>query len=189
MRRISINAFFRVAGPRLVALISSGPLYDANAMAATWHSPISFEPPLYGVSVSPKRTTHSIIREMKSFGVNLMPYEMVDSVHTCGRISRSELRDKLEIAGIKVFEGPELGVPLVEGAYAAMECLLVDRMELGDHTWFVGEVRSVLAGATGGGVVDVSSIRPLLYLGNDLYLTVDPETVRRGRVKGRPQRS
>ncbi len=189
MRRVSTNSFFRVVGPKLVALITSGPLDDANAMAATWHSPISFDPPLYGVSVSPKRATHSIIRETESFGVNLMPYEMVDSAHACGRISKSELRDKLEIAGIKVFEGPELGVPLVEGAYAAMECLLVDRMELGDHTWFVGEVRSVLAGATRGGIVDVSSVRPLLYLGNDLYLTVDPDSVRRGRVKGRPQLS
>ncbi|MDK2372913.1 MAG: flavin reductase family protein [Candidatus Korarchaeota archaeon] len=165
-------------------MITSGSVSEANAMAATWHSPVSFYPPLYGVSVSPRRATHSLIRRWRSFGVNLLPYKMIDSVHTCGRISRSEREDKLEVAGIEVFEGPKLGVPLIEGAYAAMECLLVDEVELGDHTWFVGEVKSVLVGAMIEGVVDVHSTKPLLYLGNDLYITVDPASVRRGEVRG-----
>ncbi len=185
MRRISTEMFFRVANPRLVALITSGPREEPNAMAATWHSPISFAPPLYGVSVAPERATHSLIREARSFGVNLLPYEMVDSVHTCGRISRRERSDKLELAGVKVFSGPDLGVPLAEGAYASLECRLVREIELGDHTWFVGEVRSVLFEGTERGVIDVSAVRPLLYLGSDLYVTVDPGSVRRGRVRVR----
>ncbi len=188
MMRISTEMFFRVANPRLVALITSGSISDPNAMAATWHAPISFDPPLYGVSVAPERATHSLIRESGSFGVNLLPYEMVDSVHTCGRISRRERGDKLELAGIRVFSGPELGVPLVEGAYTSLECELVREIELGDHTWFVGEVRSVLA-LSGDGKIDVSTVRPLLYLGSDLYVTVDPESVRKGRVRGTRQPS
>ncbi len=181
--------FFRVASPRLVALITSGSIREPNAMAATWHSPISFNPPLYGVSVAPKRFTHSLIRETGSFGVNLLPYGMMDSVHTCGRVSRREREDKLELAGIKVFRGPEMGIPLVMGAYASMECELVEEIELGDHTWFVGEVRSVLVEGTRRGVIDLSVVEPLLYLGNDLYVTVDRDSVRRGNVRGTPQPS
>ncbi len=190
MMRLSIELFFRVANPRLVALITSGTVEDPNAMAATWHSPISFDPPLYGVSVAPERDTHSLIREGGAFGVNLVPYGMVDSVHTCGRVSKREVEDKLELAGIRVLRGPELGVPLIEGAYTSIECLLVREIELGDHTWFVGEVRSVLSlPAHRKGTIDVSSVRPLLYLGSDVYLTVDPRSVRRGRVRRRAQPS
>ncbi len=185
MRIVSTDSFFRVANPRLVALITSGSDENANAMAATWHSPISFDPPLYGVSIAPKRATHSLIREERSFGINFLPFDLLDSIHTCGRISRRDRKDKMSIAGIEFFKGPKLGVPLVKEAYVAMECELFDEIELGDHAWFVGRVRSVLAGAVRNGLIDISRIRPTLYLGNDFYLTVDPKSLRRGTVKSR----
>lgn len=180
MKEISISSFFIVAGPRLVALITSGRGEGANAMAATWHSPISFDPPLYGVSVSPERASHSLIRESGSFGISLVSFEMVDAVHTCGRVSRRERADKVRLAGLELFEGPRLGVPLVRNAYAAIECELVNEFELGDHTWFVGYVRSVLADGISSGILDLTRVKPLFYLGEDRYVTVDPSTLRRG---------
>jgi len=44
-----------------------------------------------------------------------------------------------------VLGGPEFGVPVLAEAYVALECRVVDSTVWGDHTWFVGEVRSLLA--------------------------------------------
>ncbi len=179
MRRVDVSRFFASVNPRMVAVITSlSPEGEPNAMAATWHSPISHRPPLYGVSISPKRATHDNVERTGVFGVNFLPFELVQKIHFVGRVSRRERRDKLRAAGIEVFEGPELGVPILDEAYVALECRVVDSRVWGDHTWFVGEVRSLLASDSlrEDATVDLGRVRPSLYLGSDRYVTVDRST-------------
>ena len=178
--RIRTRDFFLAVNPRIVALITSRDSEGRpNAMAASWHCPISFDPPLYGVSISPARYSHDSIRDSGVFGVNFLPYEMAPSVHACGRISMAERRDKLELARVTVVDGPSR-VPIVEESYVALECRLVDHRTYGDHTLFVGEVLTVTAkprALAPDSRVDLGSVRPLLYLGSDEYLTVKPESL------------
>ena len=178
--RLPIEKFFSVVNPRMVALITSiSPDGKPNAMAASWHSPLSHNPPLYGVSVSPRRATHTNITRNKVFGVNLLPFELTKSIHICGRISSLRREDKLELAKLEISEGPELGVPLISQAYVAIECEVVDSRVFGDHTWFVGRVRSVLAeDVLKGDIIDLTKVKPSLYLGSERYVTVDPESER-----------
>ena len=174
--KLDVSSFYSVVNPRSVALITSETVDGrANAMAATWHTPLSFDPPLYGVSISPKRATHDMVKRAKGYGVNLLPLEMVRSIHVCGRTSFSENPDKLAKAGLSVFRGPVLGLPLIKEAYACLEVRVVKEVEVGDHTLFVGEVVSVLAeDVYSRGLLDLGRVRPSLYRGKDRYLTVDP---------------
>jgi flavin reductase (DIM6/NTAB) family NADH-FMN oxidoreductase RutF len=55
-----------------------------NAMAAAWHAPISFDPPLYGVSISPKRHTHDLIRRAREFTANFLPLEAAEMIASVG---------------------------------------------------------------------------------------------------------
>ncbi len=178
--RVQTRDFFLAVNPRIVALITSEDSSGRpNAMAATWHCPISFDPPLYGVSISPARYSHDSVRDAGVFGVNFLPYELAHSVHACGRISMARRRDKLELAGVSIVKGPN-GVPIVEDSYVALECKLIDHRTYGDHTWFVGQVLSVTAkprALSPDSRVDLGSVRPLLYLGSDGYLTVNPDSV------------
>ena len=51
-----------------------------NAMAVAWHAPISMNPPLYGVSISPRRFTLAQILESKAFAVNFMPLRYAELI-------------------------------------------------------------------------------------------------------------
>jgi len=56
--------------PKTAAIVTASAQGKDNAMTAAWHSPISLQPPLYGVSISPNRFTHHLIAKSEEFGIN-----------------------------------------------------------------------------------------------------------------------
>jgi len=158
--------------PKLATVVTVRAGEKRNAMAVAWGSPISFEPPLYGVSISPKRYTHGLILEAEEFAVNFLPIEARELIAAVGRTSGREF-DKFEKFGIEVEEPLKLRSPILKAAYAAYECKLVERRTWGDHDWFVGEVVAVHyeEGAfTKEELINLDQVTPALYLGGDLYL-------------------
>ncbi len=47
--------------PKVAAIVTAQASGRDNAMAVAWHTSISFKPPLYGVTISPKRFTYQLI--------------------------------------------------------------------------------------------------------------------------------
>ncbi|RME89807.1 MAG: flavin reductase family protein [Anaerolineae bacterium] len=144
-----------------------------NAMACAWHSALSFRPPLYGVLISPKRFSYSLIIEAGAFAVNFLPFEKAELIAAVGRNSGRDM-DKFARFGIAVRPVPDALAPILQEAYAAYECRLVARHTCGDHDLFVGEiVRSHVDKRAFGeeSVLDVGRVRPALYLGADRYVT------------------
>jgi flavin reductase (DIM6/NTAB) family NADH-FMN oxidoreductase RutF len=103
-----------------------------NAMAAAWHAPISLNPPLYGVSISPRRFTLEQILESKQFAVNFMPLKYAELIAATGGSKGSEV-DKFEKFAIEKEESVKTNAPILKKAYAAYECELYDHVTLGDH--------------------------------------------------------
>ena len=56
-----------------------------NVITIAWHTPISKDPPLYGISVAPKRYSHGLIQKTNEFVINFAPYEIADIVNFCGK--------------------------------------------------------------------------------------------------------
>jgi flavin reductase (DIM6/NTAB) family NADH-FMN oxidoreductase RutF len=108
-----------------------------NIMAASWIAPVSFDPPLLMVSVSPERYSHGMIMKGAKFGVSILAEDQVDVSRKAGGSSGVD-DDKLK--GLDNFDGPVLGVPLIRGAAATFECKLKKAIPAGDHTLFVGEI-------------------------------------------------
>jgi len=72
-------------------------------------------------------------------------------------------------------------VPILEAAYAAYECRLVDDRGYGDHRWLVGEIVAVhwlKEVFTPDEVIDWDKVSPILYLGKELYITTSKDTVK-----------
>ena len=151
-----------------------------NAMAVAWHTSISIRPPLYGVSISPKRFTYQLIVDSKEFGVNFLPFEAAELVASVGGSSGQEM-DKFERFNIARDKPLKTAVPILKDAYAAYECQLVDDRSYGDHRLLVGEIvavhRSNEAFAPNE-VIDLSKVNPTLYLGQELYLTTSKQTTK-----------
>jgi len=152
----------------------------ANFMPAVWNTGLSFAPPLFGVSVSPKRHTYRLLAEGRPFSVSFFSFEHAELVAALGGTSGREL-DKAQAFGLKVRWGEALEVPLLEGAFAAYELEFWDRFATGDHDLFVGRVRAVWedeAAFNEDGVPTPDRVQALLYYGRFLYGHPAPETRR-----------
>ena len=174
-----IGAFYHHY-PRIAVVITARGAGRENAMAAAWHMPISKEPPLYGVAISVKRFTYQLIADSGEFGVNFLPASEAELVAATGGSKGSEV-DKFLAFNIAKDEPLKTAVPILHNAYAAYECRLVDDRVYGDHRLLVGEIVAVhclKAAFTDDETLDLAKISPILYLGQERYITALKCTVR-----------
>ena len=167
--------------PRVAVVVTAQAGGRKNAMAAAWHMSISFSPPLYGVSISPKRFTYQLIVDSKQFGVNFLPFTAVELIASVGGSQGQEM-DKFQRFNIAQDRSVKTAVPILKDAYAAYECRLVDDRGYGDHRLLVGEIEAVhwlKEVFTPEEVLDLDKVSPALYLGHELYLTATKDSVRR----------
>ncbi len=165
--------------PRVAAVVTARAGGKANAMAAAWHSALSRKPPLYGVAISPKRFSHDLILEAGEFGVNFLPFDRAGIIAAVGGSTGQEV-DKFRVFKIAEEKPVSTSAPILTEAYAAYECKLMSHHTFGDHAWFVGEIVMVhlVEGAlTDEGILDLSSVKPAMYLGADRYVTAWRESL------------
>ncbi len=166
--------------PKVATILTVRAGERKNAMAVAWHSSISFKPPLYGVSIAPRRYTYQLILESKEFAINFLPFERAALIASVGGSGGKEV-DKFEKFGIAEEQPLKTGAPILRDAYAAYECRMIDNKEYGDHVWVVGEivaVHLVTDVLTSKGALDLSKVSPALYLGAELYATADATSVK-----------
>lgn len=166
--------------PKVATILTVRAGERKNAMAVAWHSSISFKPPLYGVSIAPRRYTYQLILESKEFAINFLPFERAALIASVGGSGGKEV-DKFEKFGIAEEQPLKTGAPILRDAYAAYECRMIDNKEYGDHVWVVGEivaVHLVTDVLTSKGALDLRKVSPALYLGAELYATTDATSVK-----------
>ncbi len=164
--------------PRIVAI--GGVKYEekVNLIPLVWHTPLSFSPPLYGISVSPKRFSFELILKSGEFSVNFVEYKYRDVVEKWGSVSGKDV-DKIKLSQIGFKKGKKTDAPILDIAYVIHECELIEHHTLGDHTLFVGLVKAThyredyFDDKT---MLKVDSVSPLLYLGKHVYITADPKS-------------
>ena len=115
-------------------------------LTANSYTSLSLDPPRVLVCVDKKVDCYTCFEQSKVFVVNILSE------------GQDQLSTRFATKGIEKFEGVavrqgNLGVPLLEGAVAHIECTLTSAYEGGDHTIYVGEIQSVAA----------SGDRPLLF--------------------------
>jgi flavin reductase (DIM6/NTAB) family NADH-FMN oxidoreductase RutF len=173
-RSTQIEKFYYLY-PQAVAFVG----YADNIMPAAWHTPISAQPPLHGVLISPKRYTFKLLDQKKGFTINFLGKEHADISANTGSTSGRDLH-KLETYDIKYEYGDRIKGPILTDAYAAYECEHYAVQELGDHYLFVGKIVLIHYDDSylcKRGVVDPHKIKPMLYFGKDRYITIDPDTL------------
>ncbi len=123
--------------PTLVVVVTSHSGDKDNAMSAAWHAPISRDPPLYGISLSPNRYSHQLVLESGEFGVNFLPLEGARLIAAVGSSQDQEM-DKFDAFGIARDKPIITRVLILRDAYAAYECRVVDHKLWDDHEWNSG---------------------------------------------------
>ena len=136
----------RVDSSRANRLINHGPVVlvtcgavQSNIITVGWSTPVSHHPPLVAISVGTKRHSCRLIEEIPEFVINVPPADLLRSVWICGTKSGRDV-DKFEETGLTRTSANEVSVPMIAECLAWLECRVADRIELGDHVLFVGEV-------------------------------------------------
>lgn len=166
--------------PKVVAIVTAQAQGKDNAMAAAWHTAISRNPPIYGVSISSKRWTYQLIIDSKEFGINFLPFEAAELVASVGSTSGQQI-DKFHKFNIAKDKPVKTKVPILKAAYAAYECRLVDDRDYGDHRFLVGEIVAIHLqpeAFTPEETLDFNKVSPVLYLGRELYVTTSRDAAR-----------
>jgi flavin reductase (DIM6/NTAB) family NADH-FMN oxidoreductase RutF len=118
--------------------VLTGASSDGRVAASTvnWVSQASFEPPLVAVGVKVDSTAHEIIKESRAFALNVLGKGQ--QALAFGFFKTLE-RDGNSIGG-EMFSVGSSGSPILANATAFLECSLIDTLEKGDHSLFLGEV-------------------------------------------------
>jgi flavin reductase (DIM6/NTAB) family NADH-FMN oxidoreductase RutF len=111
---------------------------ERNAMTANWVTQLSFDPKVVGVSVEHGALTHRLISEGRAFSVNLVDREDRAIVRKFTKPVEDD-REARTLNGF-TYHDARTGVPVLDQAAAWIDCSLQQRVELGGHTLFVGEV-------------------------------------------------
>lgn len=147
----------------LATCISAG---KPNIITLGMYMPISSDPPLLTIGVSPKRYSHGLIKETREFVVNVPPKDLVKQAVFCGSVSGRD-HNKFEEAGLTPILASKVKPPLIKECVSNLECKVVASYECGDHTLFVGEV--VAAHVDEGMLketLDVLEAQPISHKGN-----------------------
>jgi flavin reductase (DIM6/NTAB) family NADH-FMN oxidoreductase RutF len=167
--------------PYTVALVGARVGDRLNFMTCAWHTALSTSPPLFGVLIGRTKLTHGLIAEAREFTVNFLGYERVKLSALMGRRSGAVM-DKIKESAVSLLPARFIQTPIIAEAYASMECRLVEVKPFGDHDLFAGEVLAIHEDSgsfDADGLFNAMKTKPLLYLGTDFYITIDPETLKR----------
>lgn len=104
---------------------------EVHGMTVNAFMSVSLKPPLVLVSIDRKAKGNALLRQSGRYGVSILADDQHHhSNHFAGRVQLEHAVRLIDVHGI----------PLVEGALAHLVCRVVDIVEAGDHTLFIGEV-------------------------------------------------
>lgn len=172
MRTLEVEEAYKLLHPKLTVLIAAyaddgGP----NAMACSWITPASEEPPLIAAFLSKEGFTAQLIERRRAFTVNVPTQEMLRAVWVAG--TRSGRRgDKLKAMGVAARPARKVEAPIIEGCAAHLECRLHSVFDAGECRCFLGEVvEACVDPELFKETWDVERAKLLLHLGGSLFTT------------------
>ena len=100
-----------------------------NLMAAAWSMPVEFSPSRIAVVIDKSTFTCEQVHASGKLALNIPCRQQADLTYTVGSVSgRDDLsagQDKFSRYNIASFTGASLGLPLVEGCVAWLECRVI----------------------------------------------------------------
>ena len=128
---------FRALSYGLYVVTSKGGKKDNGQIANTVFQ-VTSNPPRMAACINKENLTHACISDCGVFGVSVL--EEATPLPFIGRFGFKSGRETDKLEGVETMEGPS-GCPLVtEHAVAVMEIRVVDRVDSGTHSLFIGEV-------------------------------------------------
>lgn len=148
-----------------------------NMMTVAWAGICCSAPPCVTVSIRKERHSYAAIMARRAFTISIPGQSQVAEADYVGMVSGSVV-DKFAVTGLTPVRSELVDAPYVGEFPVVIECRLVQTVDLGAHTQFIGEVVDVKADEgvlDASGHVDLAQLLPLIYApGGSQYYGVGP---------------
>ncbi|MBS3060201.1 MAG: flavin reductase family protein [DPANN group archaeon] len=168
-----LKNFYKLMSPKLTVLVTtmdrSG---KVDVSPFSFVTPLSFDPPLLGISVGPNKHSYWSITQKKEFVVHVPTEELVEKIVIAGQNWDPET-SKLERAGLETIPGTKVGPPILKDCPVSIECYLEDTKKVGDHVLIIGRVVAINVKDEGmlddEGRLKVDLVRPPLHVSENVF--------------------
>ena len=148
-----------------------------NAISLAWSMPVSHNPPIVVISVSPRRYSHRLIAESREFVLNVPTIELVKQTLFIGRRSGREF-DKFKETGLTPLPAKKVNPPIIKECIAHLECKAREQIDAGDHTLFIADV---VAAYVNQDVfkekMNIRKAKPIYHIGEDSFTSLTDEVI------------
>jgi flavin reductase (DIM6/NTAB) family NADH-FMN oxidoreductase RutF len=113
-----------------------------NIITLAWAGTVCSEPSTIALGIRPTRYSHKLIENAKEFVVNIPTSKILKETDYCGVTSGKDIN---KFSETKLTQEPadKIKPPLIRECPLNMECILKDRIPLGTHDLFLGEIVQV----------------------------------------------
>ena len=142
---------------------------EPNLMTAAWAGICCSSPPAIGISLRKATYTYGNLMDRKAFTVNVPSENMVVEADYFGMTSGRD-QDKFAAAGFTPARSDLVDAPYIEECAMVLECRVMQTVEIGLHTQFIGEIMDVKVDEETldqKGVCQISKVRPFIYAHDD----------------------
>ncbi len=141
MSKISLSPGYTTF-PMPAAVISVGTGDEANLITLAYVGKVCSRPPIIAISIQPIRHSYQIIENLGEFVINYPTINQLREMDYCGTRSGRDV-DKWKELNLTKEKASVVSVPMVKEFPWNMECKVVNRLELGTHVCYFGEVVAV----------------------------------------------
>ena len=138
MKKISLNTG-TTTFPMPAAVISVGIGEEANLITLAYVGKVCAKPPIIAISLRPMRHSYGLIEKHGEFVINYPTKDQLKEMDYCGTRSGRDVNKWNELNLTKE-QGAVVKVPMVKEFPWNMECKVINRIELGSHVCYFGEV-------------------------------------------------
>lgn len=143
-----------------------------NIITITYVAPVATKPIQAMISVNKKRYSYDMIKNSGDFVINIPGPDLAFETQYCGRRSGAKY-DKFKEMKLTAVPSQAVHSPLIEECWAHVECKIVQIVDVGSHSIFIGEIvaASVAEGYYDEGrvMLDGGPARILQFLGGRHY--------------------
>ncbi len=138
---------------------------NPNAMTAAWGGICCSSPPCVAISLRKATYSYGNLLVKKAFTINIPSENYVKEADYFGIASRHK-EDKFAKTGLTVVKSDIVDAPYIKEFPVNLECKVIQIIEIGLHTQFIGEVLDVKIEEVLQGKGDqpvIEQIKPLIY--------------------------
>ncbi len=135
-----------------------------NVMTAAWGGICCSAPPCVAISVNKARYTHSNVLERHAFTISIPSEKYVKEADYFG-ITSGKREDKFSATGLTPVKSDVVDAPYVSEFPFVMECQLLQSIEVGESSQFIGEIKDIKVDedVTLSDTSLIEKIRPLVF--------------------------